>query len=278
MFSWTCPACNNALVFANKSWACKQRHQFDMAKEGYVNLLLAQHKNSKQPGDNKQMVNGRRAFLEQGYYTPLANRLAGLFSEYLQNRATEGDKQFFDAGCGEGFYLKHISQLTNQQDADIHYSGIDISKFAVQKAAKKYADFEFAVASTFNIPLPSEQQDVVLQIFAPSSDAEVLRVLKPQGIWITVNPAANHLAELKQLLYDHPNEHKTSLATPSGFELLSQEKLGFTFTLTEPQQRENLLMMTPFYWTATEDKKQRLLLALQNVTADFDICVFIKKP
>jgi 23S rRNA (guanine745-N1)-methyltransferase len=250
-----------------------------VAKEGYVNLLLVQHKNSKQPGDNKEMVNGRRAFLEQRFYQPLADSISKIFNQHLTTLTTIEDQtevNFFDAGCGEGYYMNQVSQLCIKTDLKIKFSGLDISKFAVQKAAKKYPNNHFSVASTFQLPLVSNSQDAVLQIFAPSSEIEIHRVLKPSGIWITVNPAANHLYEFKQALYDKPAEHKAGQVTPEGFTLAQQLNLGFVIHLTDPQQRENLLMMTPYYGSATAQKKQKLVDDLQQFTTDFDICVYTK--
>jgi 23S rRNA (guanine745-N1)-methyltransferase len=166
--------------------------------------------------------------------------------------------------------------LCIQTDLKIEFSGLDISKFAVQKAAKKYPNHHFAVASTFQLPLESHSQDAVLQIFAPSSEHEIHRVLKSNGIWITVNPAANHLFEFKQALYDKPIEHKTEQVMPQGFELTQQLNISFVMQLIEAQQRENLLMMTPYYWSATAEKKQKLVDNLQQLTTDFDIRVFVK--
>jgi 23S rRNA (guanine745-N1)-methyltransferase len=282
MSSWKCPSCSNVLLLNNKVWACTNGHSYDVAKEGYVNLLLVQHKNSKQPGDNKEMVNGRRAFLEQGFYQPLADSISKIFNQHLTTLSTlptiedQTEVNFFDAGCGEGYYMNQVSQLCIKTDLKIKFSGLDISKFAVQKAAKKYPNNHFSVASTFQLPLVSNSQDAVLQIFAPSSEIEIHRVLKPSGIWITVNPAANHLYEFKQALYDKPAEHKAGQVTPEGFTLAQQLNLGFVIHLTEPQQRENLLMMTPYYWSATAQKKQKLVDDLQQFTTDFDIRVYAK--
>ncbi|MFT5924806.1 MAG: 23S rRNA (guanine745-N1)-methyltransferase [Paraglaciecola sp.] len=276
MLLWKCPSCSNVLLLNNKVWACANGHSYDVAKEGYVNLLLAQHKNSKQPGDNKQMVNGRRAFLEQGFYQPLADSISHIFNQHLATYKTQTEVNFFDAGCGEGYYMAQVSQLCIQTDLKIKFSGLDISKFAVQKAAKKYPNNHFAVASTFQLPLESNSQDAVLQIFAPSSEIEIHRVLKPSGIWITVNPAANHLYEFKQALYDKPTEHKSGQVTPEGFALVQQLNISFVIQLGEPQQRENLLMMTPYYWSATAEKKQNLVDNLKQFTTDFDIKVFAK--
>lgn len=264
------------LLLSNKVWACSNGHSYDVAKEGYVNLLLVQNKNSKQPGDNKKMVNGRRAFLEQGFYQPLADSISKIFNQHLATVTEHSEVNFFDAGCGEGYYMSQVSQLCNQDKVKIEFSGLDISKFAVQKAAKKYPENHFAVASTFQLPLENSSQDTVLQIFAPSSEREVHRVLKSSGIWITVNPAAHHLFEFKQALYDKPTEHKVAQVIPDGFVLAQQLNVSFVIQLTEPQQRENLLMMTPYYWSATAEKKQNLVDNLQQFTTDFDICVYLK--
>jgi 23S rRNA (guanine745-N1)-methyltransferase len=272
MFSWKCPSCSSVLLLDNKVWTCINGHSYDVAKEGYVNLLLVQNKKSKEPGDNKEMVNGRRAFLEQGFYQPLADSISNIFNQHLATLADQTEVSFFDAGCGEGYYMSQVSQSCKQADIQIEFSGLDISKFAVQKAAKNH----FAVASTFQLPLENNSQDAVLQIFAPSSELEIHRVLKPSGMWITVNPAANHLYEFKQALYDTPTEHKAVQVTPEGFILAQQLNLSFVIKLTEPQQRENLLMMTPYYWAATAEKKQKLVANLQHFTTDFDIKVFAK--
>ena len=273
---WICPSCQHVLTLNGQTWGCENKHSYDLAKEGYVNLLLAQHKNSKQPGDNKQMVNGRRDFLEQGHYKPLADAISKIFKQHLTTLTDQTEVNFFDAGCGEGYYIDQVSQSCNQTDIHIAFSGLDISKFAVQKAAKKYPENHFAVASTFQLPLENESQDAVLQIFAPSSELEIHRVLKSTGIWITVNPAANHLYEFKRALYDNPTEHKAEQLTPEGFTLAKQLNVSFVMQLTEPQQRENLLMMTPYYWSATADKKQKLVDNLQQFTTDFDVCVYAK--
>jgi 23S rRNA (guanine745-N1)-methyltransferase len=172
--------------------------------------------------------------------------------------------------------MAQVNQSCEKTNAKIEFSGLDISKFAVQKAAKKYPLNHFAVASTFQLPLTNNSQDTVLQIFAPSSEQEIHRVLKKGGIWITVNPASQHLHKIKQALYDNPTEHKNRESMPEGFELSHQSNLSFTFELTDASQRENLLMMTPYYWTATEQKKQGLINNLPEVTTDFDIRVFVK--
>jgi len=80
--TYICPLCRSELVQDGKQWRCGQNHSFDQAKEGYVNLLPVQKKNSRDPGDNKQMMQARRAFLNAGYYQALSDRVNELALEY----------------------------------------------------------------------------------------------------------------------------------------------------------------------------------------------------
>lgn len=268
---WQCPSCQEPLKLNDKQWRCINNHCFDSAKEGYVNLLLAQNKKSKNPGDSNDMINARRAFLDKGYYQPLANKV----SELLLCRLSRNELcSIFDAGCGEGYYLNQVALCLEQQGLSCSMQGIDISKPAVQKAAKRYKNYAFAVASTFDLPLIESSQHAVIQVFAPSSATEVRRVLKSNGTWVTVNPAPNHLRELKSLVYDVPEQHDMSTEIPDGFKLEQQEQLSFTLSLDDAFIRESLLMMTPFYWRISEQKKAVVLNTLENVTADFDIRVY----
>lgn len=273
---WICPACQQALVQQPQSWRCADGHSYDIGKEGYVNLLLANQKRSKEPGDNKAMVNARRAFLDQGCYQPLADKLVEIIKGQFIAKPTTDVINLFDAGCGEGYYLNQLVQGLSEQFDNIVACGSDIAKIAVQKAAKKYPFCYFSVASSFQIPLGDGSQDGVLQVFAPSSSEEILRILKNSGFWLQVNPAAGHLQQLKQAIYDVPQEHKMLTEVPEGFRLHSEQTLNFDFDLADEASRLNLLMMTPYYWTATEDKISSLVANMSLLTADFHIRVLIK--
>lgn len=286
-FNWRCPSCHERLSMANKQWCCAKLHSFDMAKEGYVNLLLAQHKNSKDPGDNKDMVNARRAFLAQDHYLPLANTIADLLHQHFSKDGTDSTIfSLFDAGCGEGYYLDKITnnilnQYSDTNKPSIVASGIDISKPAIQKAAKKYKSTDrynvhFAVGSCFDLPVTDQSQHAIIQIFAPATSDEMLRVLQSQGIWVKVSPASDHLYELKSMVYDNPAKHDLDDTIPAEFSLLSQQALRFNISLSNLSDRQNLLMMTPFYWTISEEKKQKLLADLHLTQAHFDVRIFQK--
>ena len=270
-------------------WRCENKHTFDIAKEGYVNLLLAHQKNSKAPGDNKNMVNARRAFLSEGHYAPLANSIGECLLTFVKSCATQGQYTILDAGCGEAYYLGEVTSafLNNpnfvKSGMQLNVSGIDISKPAIQKASKRFRDisntstqaiYNFAVASTFDLPIPDTVINAVIQVFAPSSSNEVSRVLKRDGIWIKVEPNAGHLFELKQLVYDAPKKHTEKPKKEPNFTLVDAQQLSFKIDLQNTDARQNLLSMTPFYWSISQDKKQRLLDLLTQVTADFSISVY----
>lgn len=98
--SFSCPLCHQPLTREKNSYICPQRHQFDMAKEGYVNLLPVQHKRSRDPGDSAEMMQARRAFLDAGHYQPLRDAIVAQLRERLNEKATA----VLDIGCGEGYY------------------------------------------------------------------------------------------------------------------------------------------------------------------------------
>lgn len=279
--SWRCPVCGEALRLNERSFSCENRHSFDKAKEGYVNLLLANKKNSSDPGDNKAMLASRRAFLERDFYKPLSMRLGELIQQYC----IEGDEghqhalSVLDAGCGEGYYL---AQLAQQLRADTHFFGTDISRAAMRMAAKRYGKaypaMQFAVASSYDLPLPDAAVDVVVRVFAPASDAEILRVLKPGGICLWAHPGAQHLFALRQLIYDHPQPHEMPNTQVAGFEHCEDVQVTYPLHLPDAEAVGALLEMTPYYWSASADK-QAYCQALQSLDVSTDFCVTVlRKP
>ncbi|MCG8427226.1 MAG: methyltransferase domain-containing protein, partial [Chromatiales bacterium] len=200
---WRCPVCQNPLTLNARTFRCSEGHAFDLAKEGYVNLLLANQRSSSNPGDDKMMSRSRRAFLEQGYYDRLADQIADICSA----RLSRSDKpvQLLDIGCGEGYYGGRIRQALEAFSPAL--AAVDISKEAVRMAAKRYRDSSFAVASNNRLPLPDKSVDLVYCVFSPFSTAEVARVLKDNGCFINVHPGPQHLFKLREQVYDQPQPH-----------------------------------------------------------------------
>lgn len=277
--SWRCPVCREPLRAVERNFVCDNRHSFDQAKEGYVNLLLANKKNSADPGDNKAMLMSRRAFLERGFYAPLADSLAAKIQEYFprdEQRPTPiAPLTVLDAGCGEGYYL---AQLVQQLGTDTAFFGTDISRAAMRMAAKKYKkqypNVQFAVASSYDLPLPNASVDVVVRVFAPASDDELLRVLKPGGICLWAHPGAQHLFALRQLIYDDPQPHDVAKTHIEGFTHREDMQVAYPLHLPDAESVAALLEMTPYYWSASAEK-QAHCQGLEALDVGTDFCVTV---
>lgn len=180
-----CPLCADGLTLAERSLRCPQRHTFDLAKQGYVNLL---GRSTPANADTAEMVSARERFLGAGHYLPIA--------EAVSSRLT-GCRTILDAGGGSGYYLAHI--LSDQPDA----RGVvtDVSVAAVRRAAKVHPRAAAIVADTWKLlPIQTQVIDAVTCIFAPRNPAEFARVLRPGGALVVVTPNPAHLIEAREAL------------------------------------------------------------------------------
>ncbi|KZN57786.1 putative RNA methyltransferase [Pseudoalteromonas luteoviolacea] len=233
---YRCPICSESLVPTGNSLGCTNRHQFDFAKEGYINLLPVQFKRSKQPGDNLDMVQARRTFFATPHYQFLQQSLAKLV-------ASKQPKTVIDLGCGEGFYTQAIA---NELEEQISIYGLDISKPAIKYAAKRYDKPNFSVASSKDAPFKDALANVVLSIFAPVFDKESARLLSPEGTLIIVSPGPHHLYELKQQIYDDVRLHQAP-DCPEGF-IETEQTLFQEVHSISTEVIFHLIKMTPFAW------------------------------
>lgn len=264
---YLCPICQLPLALTNKVFRCYNDHCYDLAKERYVNLLPVQLKNSKQPGDNKAMVNARRSFLEQGYYLPLIEKLLSLYQRFSPSNAI-----VFDAGCGEGYYTHQHKTAENQ------VYGIDIAKEAVKKAAKKYPHCHFSVGTLSHLPFQNDLFDWIISIYAPILEAEYTRILAHQGYLLTVTPAQQHLFELKERIYQQAKEHDIEKSPIEQLTLIHQERLSYNMVLKNGEDILNLLSMTPFAFKASEQVKLALKAEkMFDCQADFLIRIYQKQ-
>ena len=271
---YVCPVCGGSLQLhqSGKTYTCQNQHSFDLAKEGYLNLLPVQHKHSKEPGDSKQMMTARREFLEAGFYEPMAKTVAMMINA---NRTVGQNMRLLDLGCGEGYYSRKIASYCNHHE-QIALHGIDIAKFAIAAAAKKQPNARFIVASSNRLPSPDQYFDFVLRVFAPSDDDELKRVLKSSGHLLTVTPGPRHLWQLKKFIYAEVKEHASESLVPQGFERLTTQRISYKIT-PNPQQRMALLQMTPFAWRANESVQQSLSSVSElEIETDFILTLAIK--
>ena len=260
-----CPVCSDGLVRGPSTFACPVGHSFDIAREGYVNLVLAQHRRSAAAGDPKDSIRHRRTFHEGGHYAPLAARLVALL-------AVEGADSVLDVGCGEGYYLRQL--LHAPGSGDVRLYGVDVAKEAIRLASRAAPQIDHAVANTYRLPVRDSAVAAVLQVFATSAAEQIRRVLLPDGLFIEVTPGPHHLRVFRSMIYDAPQAH-TDAPVPPGFCLQQTERVTFPLRLSAPEAVAGLVEMTPYKWhmnPVTYDRV-RALTELHD-TADFTINLF----
>lgn len=246
MITPLCPYCGKPLTTERPAWKCENNHSFDVARQGYVNLLPVTQKHSLHPGDSAVMVAARRDYLNAGYYAPIAKKLRELVASYAP-----GCRSILDAGCGEGYYLSKL-------DAQERW-GVDISKDAVRYAAVREKSAKFLAATAVHLPFSDAVFDCVLSMFSLTAEAEFARVLKDGGIFVQVLAGENHLAALKGVIYPTLlKKEKTLHPQLDGFTLLHEETLSFPFTLETHEAVQNLLYMTPHAWRISREGAEAL--------------------
>ena len=273
MTIFRCPLCGGPLWEIPQGLRCPKGHSFDRAKEGYVHLLPVGQKHSLSPGDDKAMVAARRAFLDKGWYAPLREALAALAVAY-----TGSEPVVLDAGCGEGYYTAGVREALLAAGKAPHMAGFDISKFAVQKAAKRCPALDLAVASAYHIPVADGAVDLLLNVFSPLAIEEFRRVLKPGGYYLYVVPAARHLWELKEVLYDQPYPNEEKETPYEGFAYETIVPVSYTVHLPGQEDIQALFQMTPYAWKTPGAGKARLAALTElDCRIDFRVHVFKKE-
>lgn len=267
-----CPLCTQPLDRQEDRYLCPQGHSFDRSSAGYVHLLPANKKHAKDPGDDKGMAAARNRFLSGDYYAPLRDALANLALTF-----TPDHPRVLDAGCGEGYYSAALFQRLEEAGKHPKMAGIDLSKHALRRAAKRAKDVEFAVASVYNLPVPDTAADLLVNCFSPLALEEFLRVLKPGGFYFYVVPGAQHLWELKQVLYDKPYPNQEKLTPYPGLEYLEVRSVDGVIHLPDGQTISDLFQMTPYFWKTPKEGAARLAALTElETTISFRIHVFRK--
>ena len=217
---WQCPLCGEPLT-GDTALKCGRNHSFDRAKEGYWHLLPVQSMRTRAPGDSKEMVAARRAFLNAGYYGIFGRALGELCLAYGAAAGADAPLHLLDAGCGEGWYDRCIAQAFAQE--------------------------------------------------------EFRRVLRPGGRMIYVVPGAEHLYQMKAVLYDTPYKNPVQEVAYEGFRPIGEREVSGRITVPAGQL-EALFAMTPYYWKTPRDGAARLA-ALPELTTDiaFRFLVFEKE-
>ena len=242
-----CPICAEKLNDVGKRYVCGNRHSFDVARQGYVNLLPVTAKHSLNPGDTRTQVLSRREFLETDTYRPILDALI----EAAKKLPIQGE--ILEVGCGEGYYAARLSQALS-----LPLTGLDISKEAVRFAAGKYKHCQWLCATAAHIPVEDGAAGLITSLFSLTLPEEYHRVLQKDGYYFQVLAAQDHLLGLKGIIYDTlVFKEKDTVPELPGFERLESIPIRFPFTVEEAQIL-NLFSMTPHVFRVGKPGLERL--------------------
>lgn len=262
-----CPVCREQLHLNERTWRCDNQHSYDVAKQGYVNLHVVQHKHSKNPGDTPESVQARRAFLSAGHYAPLQQAVVAKIRDLrIEN--------LLDIGCGEGYYTNAMQQEVLQ------CIGVDIAKNAVQVAAKLNKEVTWVVGTGATLPVLDASIDLCSSLFSPIPKQEILRVLKPHGYLMVVTPAPQHLYAMREALFEEVNPHEPQKFVEQlqdAFDLVGEQTIHAEMNLSQDDLK-HLIAMTPYAYKVKSER--RLALESQSkfaLNAQYQMYIFQKK-
>ena len=245
--AFACPICQENLTLVESSLKCNNRHSFDLAKFGYVNLA-PQIKQSA--NYDKKNFQNRQQILEAGFYQAILEVVSDLLSN------SKNAKTILDIGCGEGFYSRKLQE----RHPDKTFYAFDISKDSVQIAAKSEPNWavNWFVGDLARLPIKDASMDILLDIFSPANYGEFHRVLSKDGILIKVIPTENHLKEIRQKVQDQlTNKDYSNQDIKNHFQeyftILSNQTVSLTKTITT-EQLQALLSMTPLLFHIDQSK------------------------
>ena len=267
-----CPLDGGALEFADGYLVCANRHSFDVSRHGYVNLLPVQLKRTKAPGDSKEMIAARRQFLNGHYYQKISDKLQELVATSLDGIS---EPSVLDVGCGEGYYTERCYDhlIEKRSTSEISVVGVDISKWAVQQAAKRTEKVTWLVATNRQLPILSHSIDVVISVFGFANLSEVNRVLHEAGIFILVEPGPLHLIELREIIYPKIKPHivrPIAWYKDHGFNSMSRHLLTYKIRDVCADALGDLLLMTPHFYRASKSGRQ-VVESLDSMDLSVDV-------
>ncbi|MBU3698224.1 putative RNA methyltransferase [Dechloromonas sp.] len=262
----SCPLDAQSLQPSESGWRCPSGHCFDVAREGYLNLLPVQQKRSRDPGDSKAMVAARRRYLASGIYAPIAAMVA---RHALLADTDQKPLAILDAGCGEGYYLQQLIAAAGSRLLSV--IGLDISKWAVQAAARLIPSARWVVGSNARLPVPEASIDRLLCLFGFPVYAEFARVLREQGLLLQVDAGPDHLRELREVIYPVLKPARVPpTVVPEGFVEQATESLRYQACVSDAALIADLLLMTPHMHRATPEGRARVL-ALSELAITVDV-------
>ena len=265
MLKLSCPKCHQPLFQEGNSYKCKNNHCYDIARSKYINLLLNPDKSTNNPGDSKESLRARKAFLNQGYYDGILSQVVTYIKDHYHD-----NMHILDLGCGEGYYTNGLKK----QLPESTIYGLDISKEAILMASKYNKEVCWIVGNSKNIPILDHSLDVICALFTVVNHQELKRCLKENGYIIHITANRNHLIELKHLIYDEIKEKAdTFIRLP--FKTIHSYDYKELLHIRNREDSLNLLKMTPHYYHIKKEKRSILdTLDTLDVTIDIKITIY----
>ncbi|MGP0325942.1 putative RNA methyltransferase [Streptococcus pneumoniae] len=245
--AFACPICQENLTLLETNFKCCNRHSFDLAKFGYVNLAPQIKQSANYDKENFQ---NRQQILEAGFYQAILDAVSDLLA------SSKTTTTILDIGCGEGFYSRKLQESHSEKT----FYAFDISKDSVQIAAKSEPNWavNWFVGDLARLPIKDANMDILLDILSPANYGEFRRVLSKDGILIKVIPTENHLKEIRQRVQDQLTNKEYSNQDikehfQEHFTILSSQTASLTKTITA-EQLQALLSMTPLLFHVDQSK------------------------
>mgnify|MGYP001163250960 FL=1 len=266
---FSCPICKNSMeLIQSKSLVCLKNHTFDIAKQGYVNMLM-RPVNSQY---DKQLFQSRRKIItESNLYAPLHKKILEIIIENMDGKNV---CKIFDAGCGEGSHLIMIKNLC--ENIKVTGIGLDISKEGIRMAARNDKESIWIVGDLANTPLKDKSCNMILNILSPANYKEFNRLLAPNGRMIKVVPRPNYLKELRVVLNQQKNpdtNEKIISLFKENFSTVEHTELNYSKEISQ-EELVHLVNMSPLTWNLNDSEKNQIMeQGVSEITIDLDILI-----
>ena len=307
MSLFICPLCQSPLQPADHTWRCdgslnpkQTTHPFDVARQGYVNLLPVQQKKSKAPGDSQQSIEARKRFLNAGHYQPLNDLICQKMTALLMaKKASLKQKNkpinWLDIGCGEGYYTQAMAQtgmdmliaadISKPAVVELARTSKALGRLWYQGAEEAKEDGTYAAAiyplvtSAAHLPLRAHSINGISSIFSPILPAAFNEALSDAGYLIIAKPDIGHLATMREALFDDVREHDSDKFLDElapYFQLLETHHVSSKLSLAA-EALADLMTMTPYAYRARSEKRQTLLaeVAAQPFATEAKFVIYI---
>jgi 23S rRNA (guanine745-N1)-methyltransferase len=235
------------------------------------------------------MIAARRTFLAEGHYLPIYTALEQITLKHIKKAEHHSPLQVADLGCGEGYYTHQLDKALNKtlakQESTVKTWGLDISKDAIINACKHSSNVNWLIANLGQTPFADHSMDMLTILFCPINPKEIVRLLKPGGIFIFVKPDAGHLIQLRERIYsdvkgqsektltekdkgiaDHPVHHPE-------LKLIDTQALFHPMSLDTAESIQALFKMTPHYWRTKPEEREKIN-QLNQLNTDIAVSLF----